>query len=221
MADIVRRAKRGESVDEASLQADLLDLIYATGIGGQDNEAAAAWHNHKKDAGHLDLARQFGTMADAPDPLEPLVCTPALRPELNGIIYHRWTARWRRERRGDRASLRQVRWEVLTSAEQDEIRGMARSLARFHKSMAPARRPRRDDLDTVLLLCAEIFATHTGYGRDPRGLPHSERSLFIRFAVAALKPFFYPTDVSAVSLSRRWVRLKKEHIASFPDADPH
>jgi len=79
---------------------------------------------------------------------------------------------------------------------------MARTLAAFHKSLAPARRPRKDPIDTPLLLVAEIFANHAGTSHGSRSLPHSARSHFIQFAHQALKRFL-PHESSAIALGRR------------------
>ena len=121
-------------------------------------------------------------LADAANPLDPSVCTTALRPELNGMIHNRWTACWREEACGDHASIRSISWESLTAREQMEIREMARSLSAFHRSMAPARRPRKDDIDSVLLFLAEVYNSQTGYPGDHRELPHSAGSLFARLS---------------------------------------
>jgi hypothetical protein len=207
MTDILRRASSDRAIDTAALEAALIDMVHWAGIGRADTERAAWWHERQSD-NHLEIAGQFARLADAPNPLDPSWCTDALRPEMNGMILNRWSARWRREGRGDRASIRKVRWETLTDAEKAEIRAMARNLSAFHKSMAPAQRPRKNDIDTVLLLLAEIFADHTSYPHDPGKLPHSPGSLFIRFASEALRPFFDPSEVSEVALAHRWQRQK-------------
>ena len=214
---LVRRASRDAAVDEAALQADLVGALCATGIAREDTEAAALWHEDDPES-HLELARQFMAMAEAPDPLDPGFCKAELRPELNAMIRRRWTVRWKREGRTDGASLRAVSWSALTAKEQAEIREMARTLAAFHKSMAPARRPRKDDIDTILLLVAEIFAHHTGKPGGSGSLPHSAGSRFILFAHETLRSFF-PHEASAIALARRWQRLKKEAVDALPGTD--
>ena len=213
---LVRRAARA-SVDEAALEADLVGALCATGIAREITETAALWHQDDPES-HLELARQFMAMAEAPDPLDPGICKAALRPELNAMIRRRWTVRWQREGRPDRASLRAVSWSALTVKERAEIRDMARTLAALHKSMAPARRPRKDDIDTILLLVAEIFADHTGTPGVFGSLPHSARSRFIQFAHETLRSFF-PHEASAIALARRWQRLKKEAVDALPGTD--
>jgi hypothetical protein len=170
MAAVLQRAANGRVVDKASLEADLLDLIYATGIGRGESEGAAFWHQ-ETEGRHREIAKQFKSMADAPNPLDPTVCTPALRPELNGMIYNRWAVRWQREGRNRTPSIHAITWASLTDAERMEIREMARRLSDFHKSMAPARRPQKESIDTVLFLLAEIFAIHTGYAGDSQDPP--------------------------------------------------
>lgn len=208
MVAVLQRAVNDRVVDKASLEADLLDLIYATGIGREGRDDAAFWH-HETESRHRDIARQFKSAADAPNPLDPTVCTPDLRAELNGMIFNRWAARWQRERRDRTPSILAITWETLTDAERIEVREMARRLSDFHRSMAPARRPQKENIDTVLLHLAEIFGAHTSYAGDLKKLPHSQGSLFILFAHQALRPFFDPSETSAVALARRWQRLKK------------
>ena len=208
MADILRRASRGRSIDEEALEATLLNVIHVTGIGREDTEASAVWHEEETTR-HLEMARQFSKLAKAPNPLDASVCTDALKPELNGKIINLWSARWRREGRNHPASIRNVTWENLTALEQAEIREMARSLSAFHRSLAPPHRPTKDDIDTVLFLLAEIFADHTGYARHSAELPHSVSSHFILFAHEALKGFFDSSEISHLALARRWQRQKK------------
>jgi hypothetical protein len=217
MADILWRASRNRAI--AALEVALIDVVHWTGIGREDTERAALWHEGERD-NHREIAQQFATMADAPNPLDPSLCTAALRPELNGMIHNRWSTRWRREGRGDHASIRGISWQTLTAREQVEIGDMARSLSAFHKSMAPARCPRKDDIDTALLLLAEIFAVHTGCPRDHRELPHSAGSHFILFAREALEPFFDPSETTTKALKGRWQRQKMEFrdARSGPDA---
>jgi hypothetical protein len=216
MADILWRASRNRAI--AALEVALIDVVHWTGIGREDTERAALWHEGERD-NHREIAKQFATMADAPNPLDPSLCTAALRPELNGMIHNRWSTRWRREGRGDHASIRGISWQTLTAREQAEIRDMARSLSAFHRSLARPRRPRKNEIDTVLLLLAEIFADQTGDPRHPGELPHSPGSLFILFAKEALKPFFDRSEISAVALARRWERQKKESLKARPGPD--
>ena len=75
------------------------------------------------------------------------------------------------------------------------------------------------NIDTLLLLLAEVYADHTGYAGDHRELPHSVGSRFILFAREALKPFFDPSEISAIALARRWQRLKREILDARPSPD--
>ena len=140
MAEMLRRASRDGPVDEAALERDLLDVVHATGAAvrtpkrrpsGMRKRPTATWRSRGNSCAW---------------PMQPIRSTlpfarGALRPELNGMIHNRWSARWRREGRGDHASIRSISWETLTDREQAEIREMARTLSCFHKSMAPAHRP--------------------------------------------------------------------------------
>ena len=74
MVDILRRASQNKAIDMAGLEVALVDVVYATGIGREDTNEAAWWHDGEKD-GHLEMARQFASMADAPNPLNFSVCT--------------------------------------------------------------------------------------------------------------------------------------------------
>ena len=208
MADILCRASRGRTIDEEALEATLLNVIHVTGIGREDTQASAVWHEEKATY-HLEMAREFANMAEAPNPLDASVCTDALKPELNGKIINLWSAPAGAGGHHP-ASIRNVTWENLTALEQAEIREMARSLSAFHRSLAPPHRPTKDDIDTVLFLLAEVFANHTGYARHPAELPHSVSSRFILFAHEALKGFFDPSETSHLALARRWQRQKQQ-----------
>ena len=69
MADILRRASRGRTIDEEALEATLLNVIHVTGIGREDTQASAVWHEEKATC-HLEVAREFANLAEAPNPLD-------------------------------------------------------------------------------------------------------------------------------------------------------
>ena len=120
LTEILERRAPVGSVDCARLEEDLLLALHATGVAHDGSPAAELWHE-ASDAGpdHKALARAYGQLAEAPDPLDPTVCTPELR---SGLI-RRLKERWRREGRGEKASLAPIKWEALSAAEQEEIRG--------------------------------------------------------------------------------------------------
>ena len=77
MADILRRATGNRAIDTAALEVALVAVVHATGIGRQDTEAAALWYEGESDS-HLEIARQYMSIANAPNPLDPSVCTTAV-----------------------------------------------------------------------------------------------------------------------------------------------
>lgn len=215
LTDILRRSNPTEAIDEKDLEQELVNLFHATGIGRENTEAAALWHDGQQDRSR-EFSRQFLMMANADNPLDPSVCTPELRPYLNFRLRSRTFARLRQDGRGDRVYVGELRWEDLSEHERARFRDLARHLSAFHRGMVLAKRPRKDTVDSALLLLAEVYVRHTNPKGNDRELPHSVGALFVAFAREALRPFFDPSEVSATAIARRWQRLKRE----FRDARP-
>jgi hypothetical protein len=215
MAGIVQRAARGRVVDPVRLAEDLIAAIYRTGTAHDGSERMLiAQEVAGSEPDHKELAALFRRLAKARNPLDPaLLEDAAVRTELDRLIDNRWSPRWRRDGRGSRATLAGLDGNGLTRKETAETRSMARHLEIWHRSNSPARRPNKDNINTLLILLAEIFVEHAGIGMHPDELPHSQNSRFIQFAAMALRPFFDPSEVSTVALARRWRRRK------FPPPD--
>ena len=143
-------AAPGRDIDRGRLREELFTALEATGTAHDGSDASTIWHERSvEDPTHRELGDRFANMASAPDPFDPAVCTSDLAPELNGLVYNRWTARWRREGRGVHATLRGLAWSDLTLVEQDDIRAMARQLSASHKARVHANRPTKQDITTV------------------------------------------------------------------------
>jgi hypothetical protein len=197
------------SAGQGSVADEVQSMLFVTGIAHDGSDDSVFWHEMQEPpVDHKKLARSFGRLAEAADPLDPTICTPVLRAGLNRQVCWRWTPRWRRDGRGDRASLAQVEWASLTDRERDEIRAMARHLEAWHRSQVRAERPRKNEIDTALLLLADIYARHSGFDRDRYDLPHSVTTSFLAFALSVLKDFFDPTELTLSALSHRWGRVK-------------
>jgi hypothetical protein len=210
MVGAVRCAARGRVVDPARLAEDLLFAIYRTGTA-HDGSARmlVAQEVAGSEPDHKELERLFRRLAKAPNPLDPaLLSNAAVRRELDRLIYDRWSPRWRRGGRGARATLADLDWNGLAREEKAEIRAMARHLEDWHRSNSPARRPNKDDINTLLILLADIFVQHAGIGMHPDELPHAQNSRFIQFAALALAPFFDASEVSRLALAHRWRRRR-------------
>ncbi|MBA3325082.1 MAG: hypothetical protein H0T41_07425 [Rhodobacteraceae bacterium] len=184
-------------------------MFYATGVAHDGGDLVVLWHE-AADPGldHKALALGYRRMAEAPDPLDPAVCTAELRLGLNRQLHLHWSSRWRREGRGEKASLAAVDWAALSAGEQEEIRGMARHLATWHGSHVRRGAPHKNVLDTLLEQLALIYAQHSGLKEGHHDLPYAPASRFLQFASLALAPFFAASEVSAVALARRLHRAR-------------
>jgi hypothetical protein len=151
-------------------------------------------------------------MVEAPDPLDPAICTGELRSGLNRQVHARWSPRWRKEGRGERASLDAVTWASLSPGEQEEIRGMARHLEAWHGSHVRRGAPHKNVLDTLLEQLALIYAQHSGLEVGHHDLPYAPASRFLQFAALALAPFFAPHETSPVALARRLHRARTAEV---------
>ena len=208
LSDVVQRAAGDLAVDGSTL----LDDLHAIGIFVPDDDSEEAAYFREALAAqpsHNELAKGFGKLAEAPNPLDPDLCTQKFWPDLNAMISKRWSLWWRKQYPGTHPSLRSIRWEDLDEARRAEIRDMCRRLARFHRTLAPANRPFKTGIHTLIHQLADIFASHSGFEGVPTRLPHTETSSFIEFASMALIGLFDPSEISRRALARRWKREKK------------
>jgi hypothetical protein len=195
----------------------LLEIVCSAAQGTMDLVALEMdlfyFLNTQSPLGDPDKARHFAAIAAADNPLDPAICHGEYDARLNGMIHNRWSARWRRQGRGD-ARLRAVNWAALSEAEQRDVREMALHLALYHRSQIPAHRPQKKHIDEALCALAEVFASHTGATRALK-LPHARTSRFIQFAHAALVPLLHVSEAAEESLSRRWKALKIDKAAGL------
>jgi hypothetical protein len=193
------------------LERDLLSLIHATGLAHDGSEAGAIWHEAVSDApSHQQLAAAFTAMARAARPLDPGICKSELRSGLSALIHTRWAPRWKRERRNAEPSLRTLDWGMLSIAERQEIRAMARHLAQYHDGFVRRGRQQKGNLDAVLTGLADLFLRYSGSSIDRYEVAYARESQFIKFAVLALEPAAVQQmshEVTDYALSRRWERL--------------
>jgi hypothetical protein len=109
----------------------------------------------------------------------------------------------------------------LPPKEQQEVRALARHLARYHTGLVRRGRAKQGALDTALSGLAEIYVSHTGLQKHPHELPHAEASLFIDFCATALALGLVPVSSrTPQALSRRWKRLKELHRHGLPVKGP-
>ena len=213
-------AAHGAVVDAAALEADVLAVLHASGLAHDASEAAQTWHDlDDPAASHKELARGFLRLAEATDLLDPAICTIELFRPLKRQVELRWSNRGRGQGRGPQATLALAGWNLLNQHEQAEVRQTALHLAGYHKSFVRAERPRKNDLDTIMGLLADVFVQHSGFARDRYDLPHSLTTAFIRFVEVALDGIFDPSEVSPVALARRWKREKLRRRGEAVEVD--
>ena len=193
------------------LESELLSLIHGLGLAHDGSETSGYWHEFRSAApSHKKLAAGFRAMADAPNPLDPSVCTGDLEPELNALIRTRWAPRWKREGPTSEPSLRSLNWDTLSEAERADVRAMADHLAQYHQQFVRRGRPRKGDLDAAMIDLDDIFLSYTRSPIPRHEVPYADESLFIQLAVLALEPAAEHFEVSGSALSGRWERLVVE-----------
>jgi hypothetical protein len=210
LSAILDRARRANApaagpVKRPRFESDLLDVFHAAGVAHDGSVAEELWHELAEPTpDHKALALGYRRMAAADASLDPGICTPELRPGLQRHIRLRWPSR---------TSIAAMDWSALHPAGQGAIRAMAQRLAAWHGSHVRVARPRKNDLDTLLDLLADVFGRHGGWTTGLHELPHAVEGHFIRFAATALAPFYDPSEVTPTALARRWKRAKVAGIA--------
>jgi hypothetical protein len=210
LATILERKAPNVAIDCDVLRKELVDLMSAVGRA-DDGSEQAVWF---REAGAnmpsgAALAEQFRRIAAAEDPLDPELCSGIALTMLNAAVRRRWTSRVHRKERRP-TSLRGVSTSSLSAATIGEIREMAFHLAGYHRSSIRSGHPGNLDQDTLLEGVAVIYINFANLDCHRHDLPHSQNSLFIRFAYTALRPFFGLTEASRKALSNRWKRLKDQ-----------
>ena len=196
------------------LESDLLAVLRSTRLAHDGSEQAVAWHEFTSDAPtYVRLAAGYKAMAKAADPLDPEACTRELRPGMSAQMRVRWLPNWRRQGLDAEPSVQTVDWDLLSIAEQTEIREMARHLSRFHPSFVRRGRPHKGDLDAALRGLADLFLRYSLSQAHPDSLPYAEESRFIQFAVLALSPAAAWFETANWPFAR-WMRVVKPEAPS-------
>lgn len=213
----ILRPRSDRPVTCRALAHDLASLLSATGHRLR-GPGAAAWSDLADVPDpHAADARVFAAIAEADDPLAEAHLAPSLiRHRIFGRLEGWWRSRHRRPAvRQLPADLRDVAWTQLphrnrSGSPKDDIRSAIRDLAAYERGQARPGHPFKGDQEAALRGLADIFIDLTGSDAHPLDLPHSPRSVFIRFAEAALRPYLAATEGSADALSNRWRRAKEQ-----------
>ena len=169
----------------------------------------------KEETTHAVLAKLFRRIARARDPFADKAGYDLALPELNAKAGRRWAERIRRGTLGRAGPLLGVRWADLSDDERDDIRQMARELARNHQSFVGRGMPFKNDQNTLLDGIADIFVDFTRIRASSlRTTPRREQPLHpIRRSCPA--PILCPDEASTKALSRRWKRLRTRIAAPY------
>ena len=218
ICDVLERGSKGKPCNLRGLREELIELLEVTGfvdysdLGAEEN---AIWREPMPS--HSDLHDGFCRVADAENPLHVASLRPELLPELCAAVRRRWAARRAHKRPSSPLNLRQLHWDTLSRAEQDDFRSAARHLADYHGTFVRKGRIQKSALDTVLEELALIWVRRTGQSISLADVPYSANSQFIQFAVLVLGQVGQHFEVSPQALSRRWERIvlpqRKERFA--------
>ncbi len=210
----LRRAAPDVAIDLRALQTDLRDLLIATGTISADefglffNELARQQPEPKL---LLKCFKMLATRRTVP------LCSvhPNIGRQLSRIVQSNLHAQLRSHHRHRLRELEvrfdNQKWRLTISGFEDDpeiVHQAAAHLADYHKRNLRRGRKPEAALDTLLLECARIFVEITAKEIDPIALPHGDRSDFIRFAHAALSPFFIGGEAERNPLAQRWQKLK-------------
>lgn len=218
--DGLRKISRGE------LEAELLTVLHATGLALDGTAESVIWKELEEGSPtEKQLSDAYWAMAEAPNPLDPSVCTSELRSGMNAQLRVRGLSSWRDCDGPTLPTVQTLDWNALPDTDKEEIRAMARHRADYHhRHRVKPQRPRDAALDTAMYELAEIFLRHTGKSGIFEDVPHAIESRFIKFAVLALEPLSAHYEVRKdKALSRRWQRLRQHERSGpgmFPVPDP-
>ncbi len=212
---------RSDPTDANRVGFDVRSLLTATGLRPA-TALQQLWAQAIEDEPTSQIwAKRFRALAGAPDPLAEGWRNPELWSRLRPLARSRGLlGRWQ-DRGSSLGRLHGPDWADLPPKEQQEVRALARHLARYHTGLVRRGRAKQGALDTALSGLAEIYVSHTGLQKHPHELPHAEASLFIDFCATALALGLVPVSSrTPQALSRRWKRLKELHRHGLPVKGP-
>ncbi|WP_143057918.1 hypothetical protein [Cribrihabitans marinus] len=137
LCEIILRVT-GNRCDAKRLLRDLDGLLLATGNDKKCSQRSLLWKEFsEEDLKPSEKAKLFNQVSKADNPLDPEVCVPDIRPEFNAKIGNRWSARWKREGREQKPTLRELTWDGLSNSEKSEVRKMAHECKRLADPLLP------------------------------------------------------------------------------------
>ena len=91
------------------------------------------------------------------------------------------------------------------------LKQAAVGLSNFEASQIATGRPKDELLDVFMMALAEVYLAFRLEKDQIADVPHSPRSIFIRFCSEVLQHFFSPEAIDFGTLTQRWRRLKGSH----------
>ena len=224
IASIIRRQSPRFAVTRKALRdldQRICALLIAIGSTVIEDEYSRAFREAVE---AIPTAREtnqaFYRIANAPNPLDPAICSARGLAALNRLARVRWPGRPEFQILNRAHHLIGVTWDELAKWQQESVRQMALELAEDAKTRIVQGAPAKDELNGLLIELADIFLSATDQHIDRFDLPSEPASLFIQFAHAVAAPYLPGTEASAKALSGRWARLKKHEKRRFGPIRP-
>ncbi len=193
---------------------DIESLLTSAGIVHDGSEFAVAFReavaSRPRDR---TLALRFHEIASASDPFAHKAFRASIS-SLGAQVRGKWKAAGHKDA-APVARLLTESADQVSEAEIQRVREAAAELAQYHDNVSRNRTKRRNDLDTVLIELAEIFAVHSRFPFSRYELGKAERSRLIKFFNVVLTPFLPSKHISPNALYLRWKRLQQERGKPF------
>lgn len=200
----LRKASENGKRPEIEIAAEVRALLVAVGLHGEDdadkyfNELASTRVNHRA------IANAFLEISRSEDS-DLLGCI-----ERHAKVYPVIITSLR-------ASTRSIDLPTRANSSPMKIKADAERLYIYHSLRARRGAPIKTVIVTLMIGLANIYRDAVDPNIDIFELPHAERSSFIQFAWACLRPYFPLTEASAGALATRWKRVKAHERTGHPN----
>jgi hypothetical protein len=198
---LLRSASKDAIVTEDELREQLEGLLQWAGLSGPHPVGAIATQaNSVARVDHAAMATLFQSIAIARDPVVTYQSLKHGFAVLNAAIRRRERAM---RPRTDVRTIEAARFDIDPSF----LRQQAQLLARIQRQLVGPGRPQKDVIDVVLEQLGEGYARLIGFAGDPRMLPYSRTSRFVRFCRIVIRPYFRESETTLRAISNRLDRL--------------
>jgi transcriptional regulator with XRE-family HTH domain len=209
---ICGRGNKSVEVEAETVEQRLNEILERHGLIDGPDEFSRAFREFS--GAEEPAVKEFDRIAKQARQLAADISVVKVVARLNMIARRRFSNNRRMQKLhpGMTAAAAQSQFVANFTSDLLVVADLCASMRAYEKTPRNSR-PEDEVVNELLMELADLYndLRKTHHGRFD--LPHSESSIFIGFASAALKPLFHASQTSCKALSRRWKRIKDRVMA--------